>query len=374
MKAKKKKIVFYTDSFNRGGTEKATLDLINNLDPNKYDLTLIQFFPYGEYRKQLKSYIHKKSIMLFKEYFSNFISWRGRRFFEKLDGKLAHKILIGDGYDIEIACGYEFPTKLISHSKCSKKISWVHMDVSLDKNKVPDMTKEEGQEYFKNIDKIVCVSKDCERKFNEKFGLQDKTSVCYNVVLAEEILEKSKDKTFEFEKENINIVATGRLTKPKGFDRLLKVHNKLIDEGCKHNLYIIGEGEEYETLKQYIKETGIEDTAFLLGYKSNPYPYIKEADIFVCSSRQESFSLVVAESLILGTPVVSTLCTGPVELLNNGEYGLITENDEEALYEGLKKVICDKALREKLSAKALARREFFDSKNSVANWEKILDD
>lgn len=378
---KKKKIAFYIDSLNRGGTEKATVDLINNLNYDKYDVTLIKFFPGGEYNNDVRAEVKNKTIYPIISFFNwnkklrHKVNWWGRNFFNRLPGKIRHKLLIGNQYDIEIACGYFFPTRFIEDSPKAKKISWVHMDYEIDRSDIGRFSKEEGQKFFGKMDKIVCVSKQCEEKFNQKFDMKDKTVTRYNIIDTKQILQKAEEIVEkDFKDDYPNVITIGRLTWQKGFDRLLRVHKQLIDEGIIHNLYIIGEGEEYENLLEYIKEYKLNETVLLLGYKSNPYPYIKNADIFVCSSRHESFSLVVAESLVLGTPVLSTSCAGPNELLDHGKYGMIVENGEEYLYEGLKQILTKIELRQELKQKAFERKSFFDTKNAVRRWEEILDE
>ena len=375
----KKKIAFYIDTLNKGGTERATLDLINNLDYSKYDVTLIRFFPGGEYtklvNKQIKNKVRYPIMLMFRwnKKLLHLCDRFGRKFFQIIPGKIAHKILIGDKYDIEVACGFYFPTKLISYSKKAKKISWVHMDYTIDKSIIGDFTKEQGQAFFGGMDRIVCVSEECEKKFNEKFEMKDKTMFLYNIIDGKNVVEKSKAFNPNFNSSDFNIVAVGRLTWQKGFDRLLEIHKQLIAKGIKHNLYIVGEGEEKEKLNNYIVENKLEKTAHLLGYKENPYPYIKNADLYICSSRHESFSLTVAESIVIGTPVLSTKCAGPTELLGDGKFGVLAENNVDDLTEKLEKIISDRKLYLQAKDMVKKRQDFFETKRSIGEWEKLLD-
>lgn len=249
------------------------------------------------------------------------------------------------------------------------------MDVSLDKNYVPSLTKEEGREYFKNVDEFVCVSKDCAKKFNQKFGFDDKTKVCYNIVPGKDIQNKALENTeIKLEKDKFNIVTMGRLTNQKGFDILIDAMKPIVEKNSSVKLYIAGEGEDYENLLKQINDLELDKNVILLGHIPNPYPILKQADLYVCSSRHESFSLAVAESIILEVPVVSTRCTGPVELLDNGKYGVLTGNEKDDLKEAIESLIED---RDKLSyykKMTNRRREFFNVETSVKEWEKILDE
>lgn len=363
----------------KGGTEKATLDLINHFNTDKYDVSLIKFFPGGEYNQNVNKKIKNKTrypIMLFMKNSNKVqhkLKWWGRLLFERMPGKISHKYLIGSKYDIEIACGFYYPTIFISNSPKAKKISWIHMDYNIDKSPIGNFTKEEGQDFYSKIDRIVCVSKDCENGFNRKFGLPYKTQTIYNLIDKESISRKAEEFIPDFDKNIPTIVTVGRLTWQKGYDRLLEIHKELIEEGVQHKLYIIGEGEDYDSLKEYIDNNDLGETAILLGYKSNPYPYIKEADIIVCSSRHESFSLVVAEAIALEKPIVSTKCVGPIELLGNGEYGMLTDNDNNSLKKGIKCLLTNKEVVNRLETNVKVRKELLDKNVIIKQWEDLID-
>jgi glycosyltransferase involved in cell wall biosynthesis len=157
----------------------------------------------------------------------------------------------------------------------------------------------------------------------------------------------------------------------KGFDRLIKVVKRLNDENLDFDLWIVGEGADREKLERYIKENNLKNVT-LLGLQSNPYKYISKADLLVCSSRYEGFNLTVAEGLILERPVLSTNCTGPTEILDDGKYGMIVENSEDGLFEGLKKLIQDKNLLEDYKEKAKLRKDFFDEDKILKEIENLF--
>ena len=124
-----------------------------------------------------------------------------------------------------------------------------------------------------------------------------------------------------------------------------------------------------------IEENNIVDSWTFVGFKSNPYKYVKNADLYVCSSRKEGFSTAVTEALIVGTPVVSTNCSGATELLGyNNEYGIVTENNEEALYEGIKKMISDKKVFDYYKKQAKTRGNKFSTSETVKAVEEMLEE
>jgi glycosyltransferase involved in cell wall biosynthesis len=168
------------------------------------------------------------------------------------------------------------------------------------------------------------------------------------------------------------LVTVGRLEHQKGYDRLVKICKNLLGNGYEFELWIIGAGSQGNQLKQYIQENNLMATVKLLGLQDNPYKYMAQGDLFVCSSRSEGYSTAVTEALILGLPVITTDCSGMAELLKNGECGMITENDDQALYEGLKRVLDDTALLEDYRKKAVERGKDFAIESLMEPIENLL--
>ena len=177
----------------------------------------------------------------------------------------------------------------------------------------------------------------------------------------------------EFSGDELNIISVGRLIEQKAYTRLLRIHKKLLDSGLKHNLYIVGEGHQKQILQNYIDENNLKTTAHLLGLKKNPWRYVSKSDLFVCSSLKEGFSTAVTEALVLGIPVITTLCSGMNEMLNNGEFGVIVDNNEDALYEGMYKLLSDKNLLNHYKNKAVERSKHFELNTTVQAVEHMLD-
>lgn len=365
----KKKVLFWLEMFDKGGIEKATLDLVNNLDPNKYEITVMQKFKGGYCRSQLRSHIKKRCCF---PLFANGIS----RIFLFLPGSILYKLFIHEKYDIEIACGDGGPSRIIagSNNPKSKKIAWIHMDVTQVDWPIPEYKTEEGKKkFYEPFDEIICVSNECKEKFIQIFGQENKCKVIYNPILKEEVIQKSLEKLDSpFSQNYLNCIAIGRLVHEKGYDRLLEVHRILIKKGILHNLYIIGEGQEREALECYIKKYNLKNTLKLVGFQENPYKYINAADLIICSSRHESFSLVIAESLIIGKPIISTKCIGPTELLGDGEYGMLVENNKEALCRGLEKMLTDNHLLDVYAEKSKIRANLFNFEKVINSWEELM--
>lgn len=178
-------------------------------------------------------------------------------------------------------------------------------------------------------------------------------------------MEKPRDKKL--------LVTSGRLASEKGYDSLLEVCNRLNSDKLDYELWILGEGWARPKLEELVDKYKLNNVK-LLGFKENPYKYINQGDLFVCSSKNEGFSLVIAEAMILGLPVISTNCSGPNELLNFGEYGFMVENTEDALYEGLREILKDENKLKYYIEKSKERVNFFNHKNRISDIERLLNE
>ena len=199
--------------------------------------------------------------------------------------------------------------------------------------------------------------------------------VYYNTNESDKIIRLSKElvETDLFKSDEIKIIGVGKLLKSKGFDRMVKIINKLVGERYPVHLYILGEGPLRKELEQYIKENKLYDYVTLLGYQTNPYKYVAKSDLFICASHAEGFSTATTEALIVGTPVCTVEVAGMKEMLGeNNEYGVIVENSEEKLYEGIKKLISNPELLQMYKQKAIERGKEFSTEKTVQAVEKMF--
>lgn len=344
-----------------GGAEKVLINLVNNIDLSKFDVTVQTLFNVGVYKDKINKNIKYKKGFPFL--------FRGNSHLMKLlSPRLLYKLLVKEDYDILVSY-LEGPTaRIISGCRNSKtkKIAWIHTQMlSVDKYSEGFRSKKEADICYSLFDKIVCVSNDIKESMKKYINHKSYT-VLYNTNDTSDILEKSKEKVDDLIFSNeLNICSVGKLIEVKGFDRLLRVHKRLVDEGFKYHIYILGEGNQKDVFQNYINKNNLQDSFTLLGFKTNPYKYIVNCDLYICSSYREGFSTAITESLILGVPVMTTLCSGMKELLGeHNEYGLIVENDEESIYNGLKYILSN--LNEIARYKELAKiRGLFFSKEAT---------
>lgn len=232
--------------------------------------------------------------------------------------------------------------------KAKKKLAWIHTDYT---KLVPN--KELDMDTYSKVDYVVTVSKDCENQFLSVYPmLRDKSLVVENILsekfIKEQANEKIPDDKFEINNDQIKLVSIGRFTDAKNFDNVPQICKYILEKGINVKWYIIGFGGDEALIKQKIKEFGMEGHVIILGKKENPYPYIKECDIYVQPSRYEGKAVAVREAQILNKPVVITNFETSKSQLTDGFDGIIVPMDNEGCAEGICNLIKDKELQQRL--------------------------
>ncbi len=366
-----KKVLFLINSLGGGGAEKVLVNLVNHLNKNKYEITVKTLFDVGVNREYLGSDI--KYDYVFKRVF------RGNSHILKLfPPKLLYFLMIKGEYDIVIAYMHGIPTRIVSgcRNPKTKRIAWLHTDIRNSSLQKCFWNKKELVTSMRKFDGIVGVSKTVVDSFSEVTGIHKNLFVRYNTNDVEKLVNDSKESLIEnvFNNNRPQLCTVGRLVHVKGYDRLLRVHKRLIENGLEHDLFIFGDGEEKQALEKYIQENNLSDTVHLMGFHKNPYKYMKSCDLFVCSSRAEGLSTAVSEAIILELPVITTMCSGMTEILGeNNEYGLIVDNDEEHLYEGILQLLNDRSLLNYYREKSKERKAFFSIEQTVKEVENLLE-
>ena len=223
--------------------------------------------------------------------------------------------------------------------------------------------------------RLACSNtKDVKDSFCRLLDFRKPCCVLYNTVESDRILEMSKEETPRLaQKTEIRLIAVGSLKRSKGYKRMLRIIKRLYKMHYPVHLYVLGAGPLQEELQQYIGGNNLENVVTLLGYDTNPYRYIAKCDLFVCASYAEGFSTAATEALIVGTPICTVAVSGMKELLGgNNEYGIVTDNDEEALFHGIKRILDSPTLLDHYQKKALERGKVFSTENTVRAVEAML--
>ena len=369
---KKIKILFFHFCLGHGGAEKVLVNLMNNLDPNKYDITLFTLFHHGVNGKHLAQYI--KWI-----YWLDRAPFRGVVFLLKLfSPSCLHKFFIKDTYDIEIAFMQGIPTRVVSAcaNPKTKKYAWLHNEVkSIKQISSVYRCAEESYFAYHQFDKIAGVSDIVCESFCKQLNVFDiKPVTIHNTLEIDKIVSKSTLPISEkLSTTVINLCSVGRLVPQKAYFRLMNVFSKIVDEGITNfHFYLLGEGILKNKLVQQVKDLHFEEYVTLLGYDENPYRYVSKMDFFVCSSLQEGYSTAVTESIVVQTPVLTTDCSGMREIFGDTDAGIIVQNSENGLFNGLRKILKDKNLRDRSKQAAILRSGYFSTKNLIAEFESFI--
>ncbi len=362
-------ILFLIPSLHARGAERVLVSLVRSLDLSHYQITVQTLFDVGPLRYELPSDVEYRRGLPF--------IFRGNVQLMKLFSPAwLYRIIVGRRYDVVVAFLEGAVTRIISGCPYpdTRRLAWVHIE----QHDLPTFahcyrSASEAIRCYQRFDQVIAVSQSVKQGFDAMSGFSAR--VIHNLIDVDRILQLSREQVTDFTLSACpNLISVGSLTHQKGYDRLIRVHCQLLQRGLLHHVYVIGEGESEASLRNLIRELDVDETFHLLGYRSNPYPYLTQADLYVCSSRQEGMSTAVTEALILGLPVISTRCGGAEELLGaSGEYGVVTSNDEQGLFSGLSHLLGDTQCLLDLRSKASLRSDVFSPKPVLQSLSGLFD-
>lgn len=383
-----KQVLFVVDEKKMGGVSILLEDILSQIDLNKLSVDVLILHNSGECLNHLpskvrviygtkffevidiplKDIIKEKNIMLLYKKIKLVFFLKSGYIMNKLK-KERNKIL-SKQYDVEIAFKSGFCTIFTAVGNSKKKISWVHEDYST--NDATEKYRKLFKKVFSKIDVVVGITTTVIKSFQAKYPNCKNVIVINNLVNCEKILKMSQEPA-KLKKENLTFISVGRLHGVKGYDRLIRACGRLKKEKIWKNctLSIIGSGNEKDNLQKLIHDFQLDDTVYLLGKKSNPYSYVKQADLFLLTSRSEGFGNVMIESLILQVPVLATEVANINQTLNKEEYGFVVENSEEGIYHGLKMVIQHPELLKEKNKKVNSYH--YNNKKIIKQIEQLLE-
>ena len=414
MSAGKKKLLFIGITMNSAGTENSFLSLANCIDYEKYDVDLllakdqglfmplipekinVKFMPeYGElfllsgknaFSNLFNTFVKKNPLTLFEilPYFIKFAVSPKKRVKTaiKLFIKLMRKTAPETGeYDAAIAYWDErtifYMIDKIPNAK--KKIAWIHFDYSANK---ADGTapRDDGTslEYFKKCDNIINVSAAAGNALKQKFPeIADKCAIIQNIQNTDFIRRRSLEHESYPDKSHfkgIRLLTIGRIAEQKGLDMIPEILAKFKADNYNLRWYIIGGGAQSEKDKiiNLALKHEVGEALIFLGEKINPYPYMRDCDIYVQPSRFEGKPISVEEAKIMRCPIVASDYLSAKEQLAGGRYGSIAEISPAGLYEKIKELIDNPGLREKFTETLAA--ENFGNENEALKLYEILED
>lgn len=365
-----KKILFFIPNLSVGGAEKVLVNLVNNMDKNKFDITVQTLFAGGVNEKFLKEHIKLKHC--FKRTFKG-----NSQILKIFNPKSLYKHFIKEHYDIVVSY-LEGPTARIVSGcmdKSTRLVCWIHVQQENKEDFAYSFRNyNEAVSCYNRFDRIICVSEYVKKDFLSLCPYKKQIDVLYNTNETNQIIELSKEPLgFEWDTTAFKICVVGKLKKNKGIQRLMNINKRLRDEGYKVHFYFLGSGPMEDFVNTFSKEHNLQKKTTLLGYQTNPYVFVRNCDLFVCGSFAEGFSTAATESLIVSTPVCTVDVSGMKELLGeNNEYGIVTKNSEEALYKGIKELMDNPDLLAQYKEQAEIRGKEFTTEKTVNAVQKML--
>lgn len=372
----KKHLLFVIPSLAAGGGEKSLVSLLNQIDYNIYNVDLFLFNHEGLFMEYLPKQVNVLPIQEEYQCFSRPMIKSVVALIVKGKVKIAYnrvlfaiknrgiqnvsvreqytwKHLSSSMNNIEkyydAAIGFLEKSSIyycIEKVSAHRKIGWVHNDY----DKL-GMDPEFDLPYFNQLNTIVTVSEECANVFKRRFPNQkNKVDLLYNVV-SPKMINKMADEQADVFKRRIGetvILTVARLHPQKNLEIAIESCKELINKGYNIRWYVIGEGDEREKLEKLIKQNNLEKHFILLGLRANPYPYIKEADIYVQTSKFEGKSIAIDEAKILSKPIIVTDFSTAKDQITNGHDGLIVSMNANGVVKGIEKVITDKELQNTL--------------------------
>lgn len=375
---KKIKVLFRHRSMEMGGVEKVVLSMLNHLNKDKFDLTICLNINQGELRNEFPKYVRKVYLTDGREDLSKNsviqkiqLAKRNLKLKSALKNpKIADKLL-NETYDVEIAPTYAaFSAVLNSLNKNSKKIGWFHSDITLPKLQplVPEILKQIPQfDYFifgSQQTKDILVETYPDLKIPEN-------QVILNAIPIDEL----KQKALAFKPELPNkpvFVSVARLHSRKGFHKLMDAHARLLKDGFDHHIIVIGDGEEMENLKKQAENLGVTESFKLLGSSMNPYPHVKNADFFILPSESEGWPLIIADTLILQKPIISTNVGGIPEMIEHEKTGYLINYETDEMYTSMKRFLTDSDLVSQIKENLKDIEKQFDNQKIFDAVEDII--
>lgn len=385
----KKKILFIIPSLTGGGAEKVLVDVLQNMNYEKYDVTLCLKWRTGPYLKDIP---HRVTIVSVHGN-NNLMLEHAWKIFKKIH--LCYILKKLSLYGIFHACFYKsiftalFGNELFDtiisfmegeavkyHSyivnKAKKNISWIHIDLKK-KHWSLDFFRNSREEYcvYQQMEKIICVSEDVKKSVAELYpNIAEKCNVIYNPIDREKIIKIAENR--KIHKRKFTICMVGRLNEQKRYDKAIEIAYKLRQEGYEVDFWILGDGELYSALNEKVKEYQLEDSFLFMGFVKPPYSYMKTSDLYLSTSVAEGFSLALCEAFCLGVPAVCTRTAGTKELIGQSSGGLLTNEDIQSIYESVKRMIDDEFFLKQCGQNALSYSQKFDIASTMKQIYQIM--
>ncbi|MFD1040617.1 glycosyltransferase [Virgibacillus byunsanensis] len=371
----KKRLLFVIDSLHCAGAEKSLVTLMGLLDYSRYDVDLILFGHGGELEQLVPEEVNilpplkytqfantnlievivktlkesnyqmlcarlKYSAKIHSKKYRN--SQKARLYWESVSKVIERN---PKSYDVAISYAQGVPTFYVADKvNATKKFGWVNVSYRLDGKE-----KKFQNKFYDQLNEIVAVSESTKEILLKSFPeYKDRIKVIYDISNPQFISDMSQIGNYEDLFDGIRIVTIGRLANQKGYDIALEACKMLKEANINFRWYALGKGPLEHEIKEYIKQNDLTEHFILLGVKANPYPFIKNADIYVQTSKFEGFGIAIAEARMLNVPIVTTRFDAVYSQMVDEKNGLVVDMDSEAVTKGILRLINDQDLKKEI--------------------------
>lgn len=383
----KKRLLFVINTLSAAGAEMSFLELLRQLDMNRYEIDVYVLLAQGELRERLPDGVHLKNVhysdasvltragkrhlirmvlcaALRRGTIVRLFPYLVRTFFAMCKNrrlqpdKLLWQLLaqgapgIDQEYDLAVAYLEGGSTYYVADvAKARKKVAFVHIDYAR-----AGYSREIDRECYLKYDHIFTVSQEGAGTFLLSYPeLSDKISLFHNPVDRAAMCAKSRAVITDpawCGYEGKKLLTVGRLNPQKAYEVAIEVMHLLKQAGVQARWYVLGEGQERPRLEQLIRRYGLEQDFLLLGASDNPYPYYAGCDLYVHVTRFEGRSVAIQEAMALGCPVLASDCSGNREQIEDGTDGSLVALEPQEIAERIQEMLEDEPLRKRLAQAA----------------------
>ena len=381
----KRRILFVNDEMKMGGVARVLNTLMRALPRDLYEVDLLVLHKDGmlleEIPEDVTVYEGSSFFCTVDQSLSSLIKGREpdlifsklRLLFYMKTGLIRKRIeqerkrILQKHYDVEVAAKEGFCTIFTACGDSDRKINWVLTDYSV--NNYSHNHMKLVKDALSRIDLNIADSEQALKAYMNVFGIENGTTI-HNLMDVDKVTRGMQEEEDSIVRDSLpDVITVARFHPQKGLDRLLRASKEAYIAGNPHHLYLVGGGELEDELRHIADEQHMDHVHFL-GYRSNPYALIAHCDLFVLSSLYEGFATVINESLIAGTPVLTTRVSGTEEQITDPMYGWIVENDEKSLTEGLKNALS--SLADLQDMKTFLKNYTYNNEAVLEQFVKVL--
>ena len=356
----KKKILIIQETMSGGGAEKVLCSLLSNFDYTRYSIDLLLEYKKGTHLQRIDKRVkviglHAETIPILEK-----LLFKWKFVSDLLHKHQLKKFIKSNQYDVIISFleGPSAHYHYLLKGYALKNFTWIHTNMEVNHWSLKYWKNiQQESDFYQSMDKVLCVSQGAKSVADKLFNLNGNSQVLYNIIDCNEICRRAKEE--QVGKQRFTICNVGRLAEQKRQDRIIEIAKILKDRGRNVEFWILGVGPLESALKAQARKVGVEDMVLFKGFKSNPYPYMQAADIFLLTSDTEGYPTVICEALCLGKPIVSTNVTGADELLADG-VGIVCNYDVNEMADSIEKLMFNPLLLKKYAQLSEQKGQKFD--------------